>query len=124
MDDKKKKKKQKGSHTQTNLVGLVFFVHSALALGLGNDLAVVFHNDLAGFEAAVAPDAVAAVRRLEHLNADPVLVTPEPALRQVGKRAIGAVRPANVAVCVVALVQHAAVLAAVSAAILGIANAL
>jgi hypothetical protein len=108
----------------TYLVILVDFVHSSFAFLLGDDLARILHDDLVRLEAAIAADAVAAVGRLDDLDSHAVLAAPGSPGCQVGKGSIRAARLADVAVCVVALVEHDSVLARLAAAVLWLAYTL
>jgi hypothetical protein len=108
---------------KTYLIILVLFVHPALTFRFRDDLARVLHDNLVGFETAVAADAVAAVTRLDNLHTDTVPAALLGALLQVLKRAVLAMVLAEVAVCVIALVQHDAILTVLIAAVFGPANA-
>jgi hypothetical protein len=102
----------------TYSVVLVDLVHATIALVNGDDLARVLHDDLVGLEAAIRADAVASIRCLDHLDADAVLAALGLALREVGEGAVRAVFFADVAVALVAFVEHNPVLAVFGAAVL------
>lgn len=106
------------------LVVLIHFIHPPLTLLLGDNLSGVFHDDLVGAEAAIAPDAVAPIARFYHLNtnAEPSTLL-SPILEEL-EGAVGAMGEADIAVRLVALVEHDAVLALVSTALLGLADTL
>lgn len=106
------------------LVILVDFIHSSFAFLFGDDLACVFHDDLVRLEAAIAADAIAAVRRLDNLDTDAIFSALGSPGRQVGKGTVCAFGLANVAICVVAFVEHDSVLTRLGTAILWLAHTL
>jgi len=53
----------------TYFVLLVFVIHTSISLLLGDDLACIFHNDLARLERSHSPNTVPAVFRSRDLNA-------------------------------------------------------
>lgn len=106
------------------LIILINFIHSSFAFLFGDDLACILHDDLVRLEAAIAADAIAAVRRLDNLDADAIFSAPVSPGCQIGKGAVRAFGLANVAICVVAFVEHDSVLARLGAAILWLAHTL
>jgi hypothetical protein len=74
-------------------------------------------------EATVAADTVAAVRGLDNLDADVILAAFGSTSHQVSKGAVCAVSPPNVAVPVIALIEHAAIQTALAATVLWLALA-
>jgi hypothetical protein len=108
----------------TNLIILVFLVHPAVTLFYRDDLARVLHDDLVGLKAAVAADAVASVSCLKDLNAHAVSTALlGPCLQRLEGAVVAELLP-NVAVGLVTLVEHDAVLAIFTAPILRLAHAL
>lgn len=69
---------------------LVDLAHAALAFGLGDDFAGVFHDDLTGGEGATAADAEAAGRRFDDFDADVEGSAAFDARGEGGEGAIGA----------------------------------
>lgn len=108
----------------TYFIVLVLLIHATLTLGLSDDLTRVLHDDLVGLETAVAPHAVSTIRGLENLNTNAESTTLLGTLSQILECAVLAVVLANIAVGVVALIQHDAVLAVLGATIVGLADAL
>jgi hypothetical protein len=106
------------------LIILVNLIHSSFAFLFRNNLTRVLHDDLVRPEAAVAADAVASVRRLDHLDSDAVLAASSPPSREVSKCSVRAEGPADIAVCVVAFVKHDSVLAALAASVFRVAHTL
>lgn len=116
--------KQKKKNYHTHFVVLVLLVHPALALGFGNDLSCVLHDDLVGFESAIASYTVATVRGLDDLDTHTIGTTLLGAFLQVLERAVLAAVFADIAVGVVALIQHDAVLTILCASVVTLANTL
>jgi hypothetical protein len=108
----------------TNLIVLVFVVHASLALFLRDDLTRVFHNDLIRVEVAIAANAIATVRGLDNLDANTVLAAFASTSHEIGKGAVVAKLLANIAIVVVAFVEHDSVLAILATAIVGSAHTL
>jgi hypothetical protein len=106
------------------LVVLIHLIHPPLTLFLGDDLSSVFHDDLVGAEATIAPDAVAPIARFYDLNTNAEPATLLGSILKELEGAVGAMGEADIAVRLVALVQHDAVLALVATALLGLADAL
>lgn len=92
------------------LVVSIFFLHSPLTLFLCNDLARILYNDLAGLESAARSNTKPFVDRLDQLYAHVVLVASLVAFFQVGETSVLAELGADVAVAVIALVEHISVL--------------
>lgn len=108
----------------TYLVIFVDFIHSSFTFFFGNDLARILHDDLVRLEAAIAADAIAAVGRLDDLDTHAILATSSSTSGELRKRAVRAILLANVAVGLVAFIQHDPVLAALAAAVLWLAHTL
>ncbi len=101
----------------------VDLIHSPVALFLCYNLTSIFHDDLVRLEAAVAADSVTAVRRLDNLDTDAILAALGSTSSQGRKGTVCAQVFAQVAVPLIALVEHDAVLAVVTTALVGRANA-
>ena len=112
-----------GQDSKAYLVVLVPRVHPVLAFLLRDDLAGVLDDDLVGRKGPVAPDAVAAVGRLDHLDADVVFPARLAPFLQILEAAVRARLRADAAVVVVAFVEHQSVETVVVAAARGLADA-
>lgn len=107
----------------TNLVVFVDLIHTAITLLFSDDFACVLHNDLMRLKAAIATNSISTIRGLDDLDTDAVLATFVSTCCKISKCAVGAVLPTNVAIVLITLVKHYTILAALSAAIIGLANA-
>lgn len=95
---------------------LVVFVpvfHALFAFVLRNNLSCVFDNDLVWLKCTIASDTVSPICCLDDFDADVVLPALFVALLETFKGPIVAVIGADVAVCVVAFVEHVPVQAVV-----------
>ena len=59
----------------THLVVLVVFIHSSIAFVFCDNFSSIFDDDLVGFKATVASNAVTTIRSLDNLYADSILST-------------------------------------------------
>jgi hypothetical protein len=108
----------------TDLVVFVYLVHPAITLFLGDNLARVLHDDLVGFEAAVGTHSITSIFRLEHFNTGPVSTTFLGTLLKILESSVGTQGLADVAVGLVAFIQHDPVLTLLCASIFGLTHAL
>jgi hypothetical protein len=108
----------------SHLVVFVNLVHAALTLNLSDNLTGILHDDLVGLEAAVAANAVTTIRSLDNLNTNSVLAAPRSTGCEISESTVGAMLLPDIAVVLVALVQHDSVLAAFATTVLRLANAL
>lgn len=90
---------------QTYLVVLVDLIHAALTFLLSNDFAGVLHNNLAGLKTPAGPYAKAARACVDNLDTHAIAAALLVTVLQVLEGPVLAVLAADVAVCVVALVQ-------------------
>ena len=111
-------------HLPTHIFVLVHLVHTALTFQLSDDFSRVLHNDLIWAEVAVAAHTVSAVGCLHDFHANAVLAALVAASSKLCKCSILTVLGSNVAVVLVAFVEHDAVLAILGATIPRRANAL
>lgn len=110
--------------SSTYLIALILLVHSALTFSLCDDLTGVFHDDLVRLEASVASNSITAICGLDDLHANAEATALLGPRIQPLESAVLTVLLANVAIRIVALVEHYAVLAVLSTPILGLANTL
>lgn len=102
---------------ETHLVVLVLLIHSTFTLLIGNDLACVLHNDLVGFKAAVATHTISSVFGLEDLNTYAVTTSLLGSFCEHLESSVLAELFADVAVCLITLVQHDPILAVLCASV-------
>lgn len=95
-------------------VVLVTFIHAALTLLLGDDLAAVLHNDLAWLKSSKSTNPVTSCASLDNLNTNFEGAALGRASSKVCKRAITTVAT-NSAAVVTALVAHDSIVASVIA---------
>lgn len=102
---------------KTHLVVLVLLIHSTFTLLVGDDLARVLHNDLMRFKAAVATHTISSVFGLEDLNTYAVTTSFLGSFREHLESPVLAELLADVAVGIIALVQHNTILAVLCASV-------
>lgn len=91
------------------LIIFVAILHPLIALILCDDLASILDNDLVWFKRPITADAISTISCLDHFDPDIILSTLLVPLLETFKCPIVAVLGADVAVGVVAFVEHVAV---------------
>lgn len=98
---------------------LVTTMHTIVTFFLSNNLARVFNNDLIRFERAVGTNPVAAVDCFAYLDTNVVLTASLCTFAEGLEGTIGAVIGADVAIAIIAFVEHETVMAIFIAATFG-----
>lgn len=108
----------------TDLIVLVNLVHAALAFLFRNDLNRVLHDDLIWLKAAIAANPVPPVARLDDFHAHAIPAALLGAFLKILEGAVLAMRLADIAVRLIALIEHDAILAVLAAAVFDLADTL
>ena len=98
------------------LIILVPVLHPIITLILRDNLTRILHNNLMWFEGPIAANAVTSICSLDDLDANIVFAPFLVAFLELLKAAVAATLGANIAISIVALVEHVAVQAAAIAA--------
>lgn len=106
------------------LIVLVLLVHAAIAFLLRDNLTRILHDDLIRFKTAVRANTIASVLGLDDFHTNSEFAASLRPLLQSRKSAVLAQVRTNIAVGLITLIQHDAILAALTTAIFGRANAL
>lgn len=113
----------RGGEGRSYLGILITPVHTVVTLLLSDDLAGILNNDLLRIESAVCADTVAAVESFAYLNPDAILTTSFCSLAERFEGTVSAVLGADVAIAIITLVEHRAVVASFIASRIGLAVA-
>lgn len=106
------------------LVILVNLPHTAFTLVCSDNLSRVLHNNLVRLEATVASHAITTIRSLDDLNTNSVLAALVSTSCKIRKGTVLAMSSASIAIGVITLIKHNAVLAALRATVFGSADTL
>ena len=113
---------KKSRARKTYLVILVHLIHAPLALLFRDNLTRVLHNDLVWLKAAIAADTITAITSLVNLDTNAIPAALLGSFLKILEGTVHAETLAEAAVCVIALVEHDAVLAVLAAPVFRLAD--
>lgn len=105
-------------HFNTYLVITVLLSHAALALILRDDFSSILHNDLIRLESSASSHTKALLLSLHHIHANAESSTLLASLLEVSELSIAAPLHIEMAIGVIALIEHVLILAALITACL------
>lgn len=89
-----------------HLIVLVLVFHAIIALILRDNLSCIFDDDLMWFEGSITSDTIATIRCLDHLDSNVVFAPPFVPFLELLEATIAATIGADIAVGIIALVEH------------------